>query len=538
MEQAPPSSPQRARLRAIFDAAIVALFLAALSAPSVDALVRPIEERSPLWREFRSPTPWPGRPENLTLFMRFPRRFEAWFDDTAGMRDHLLWLRGHLLGLGFGVSPTELAALAPDGWMFYRGERSREAFCGDPQSDASSAERWALAIRSRRDMCRELGAEHLFVVGPNKETIYPERVPRNWHKLGDTPFDPLRAYSAASTPPLLLDLVPALVAARASDRPGEGEFLYYRLGTHWMPRGDHVAYAGIVDALRARFPALDAPLAYAELVRVTEGEPVDSWAERAYLEDVLTQPVYGIDPPRPASFPEGTYAQGKRRTLAIGPDPSKPSAILFHDSFGRNVSKLLAPHFSRLICVWSAELDLDLVQREHPDVVIELYVERVLATMEPNAFVIAPDALTSDPWRNAGASLFALQRESALADVHLGPHMASRLPDDPTGLVRLRLERDGGYVTFPALPASPSSELVVRIEIEAPGTTELALFPLRAGEETPSPAAAIRATIGFGLSRLVLRVPRDARPERFALQPGRIPGRYLIRAFEVRAAGP
>ncbi len=537
MEPAASSPAPRARVRRVFDACLILLFVGAIAAPTVDALIRPREERNPVWREFRSATPWPARPANLTMAMRLPRQFEAWFDDTAGLRDHLLWLRGHVLGLGFGVSPTGLVDLAPDGWMFYRGAESREAFCGALPFDDAILGRWEEALRSRREICRTLGAEHLFVIGPNKETIYPERVPRSWHKLGATPFERWRARFAASETPLFLDLVPALSSARAGDRPREGEFLYYPLGTHWMPRGDHLAYARIIEALRVRFPALAPPLPYDELVRVPKTSQVDSWAERAYLEDVFTQPSYGIDPPRPASFPEGTYADGRRRIVAIGPDKSKPRAILFHDSFGQNVCRLLAPHFSRLDCVWSSELDLDLVHREHPDVVIELYVERVIGNIEPNAFKIAADAWTNDPWRNAGAKVFELRRETAVQDVLLGPDIASRLPDYPAGILRLRLERDGGYVILPALRPPPTGELLVRIEIEAPGLTELALQPLRAEDERPAWRDPITAIIGGGLSRLLLRVPADAQVKRFALRPGRIPGRYLIRSFVVREAG-
>jgi hypothetical protein len=55
-----------------------------------------------------------------------------------------------------------------------------------------------------------------------------------------------------------------------------------------------------------------------------------------------------------------------------------PRAVLLTDSFGEYPALWLREHFSRLVTVGTYALELDLIERERPDVVIQLIVERQL----------------------------------------------------------------------------------------------------------------------------------------------------------------
>ena len=52
--------------------------------------------------------------------------------------------------------------------------------------------------------------------------------------------------------------------------------------------------------------------------------------------------------------------------------------IIARDSFNTNLAPFLAEHFSRIVYAAGTFFDRTLIEDEHPDVVIQEFVERVL----------------------------------------------------------------------------------------------------------------------------------------------------------------
>ena len=57
--------------------------------------------------------------------------------------------------------------------------------------------------------------------------------------------------------------------------------------------------------------------------------------------------------------------------------PEYPRAVVFHDSFGKWLHPLLPACFSRVVFVKEDDIIMDIVQEEHPDLVIQEVVERL-----------------------------------------------------------------------------------------------------------------------------------------------------------------
>ena len=51
--------------------------------------------------------------------------------------------------------------------------------------------------------------------------------------------------------------------------------------------------------------------------------------------------------------------------------PGLPRAVMFRDSFASWLIPFLSEHFSRIVFSWEYSFDRALVEREHPDVVIQ-----------------------------------------------------------------------------------------------------------------------------------------------------------------------
>src|SRR5262245_47622345 len=143
--------------------------------------------------EGRAARPFPEWRGSLRERNNYPRRFEAAFADALGLRDVLLrwhnWARFELLS----IAPKPVL-LGKHGWMFYTFEHSLENWRGLYPLNEPLLRAWQKYIEGRRDLARAHGAQYLFVIGPNKESIYPDYLPEGYEPLGPTRMDQLMAW--------------------------------------------------------------------------------------------------------------------------------------------------------------------------------------------------------------------------------------------------------------------------------------------------------------------------------------------------------
>jgi hypothetical protein len=126
------------------------------------------------------------------------------------------------------------------------------------------------------------GVRFVFAVAPDKESIYPERLPPTWSPLGPTTLDRLLAELRRRTDVEIVDLRPALLAEKANDRPEVEDLAYFPRGTHWTPRGAFAASQEILRRIARDFPrAGELPrTAFRTVAGAPEQE--DSWAQILY----------------------------------------------------------------------------------------------------------------------------------------------------------------------------------------------------------------------------------------------------------------
>ena len=357
---------------------VSALFLGAICAPLADELVRSDEERGPA-PELRTAAPKPELALDAESLSAFPVRYENFYRDTFGLRDQLLRWNSIAKVMLFGVSPTPKVILGSDGSMIFVEQRQVDALRGLAPLAPEELEAWRRLLEGNRDRLRERGIAYLFVIAPNKETIYPERVPARFNRVGPGRFDQLIAYLEEHSDVEILDLRPALAGAK--DDPDSDDELYTRDGTHWNASGSFVAYRRMIDALAESFPAVE-PIDASKLRRVVMPGNADSWASRMYIGDLRPQvgTVWRIQPRPSARLLSETGPKGGpgRKRVSQVPNSQRPRAIFVHDSFGPCVDKLLAESFGHLTCYWATSCDAAELEAEKPDVVIQLFVERVL----------------------------------------------------------------------------------------------------------------------------------------------------------------
>jgi len=363
------------------DLALILLFAGALLAPAIDTCIRDDSDRGPEEAEQRTAAPCPPTPSSLWTLLVYPDRYERYFRDTFGLRDVLL--RWHSLEklFVFRVSASRKVVVGRDDWMFYSDEFSLETFRGVHPFTNEELERWRRTLESQRDYLARRGIDDVFVIGPNKETIYPDYVPTAYNRVGPTRMDQLVAYLDAHSDFRILDLRPPLIAARADDRPYD--HLYYELGTHWNGRGNFVAARETSRRLHARFPAVKEIERDAVQTFILDDHG-DSEADWMYVGDFFPQRHIWLTPVggRRARTLEQGWVRGSAHVAEMD-DAALPRALVLHDSFGIGPESLLADSFRHSTWLQTPTFDTGAIAAEKPDVVIAVYVERILVGLQP-----------------------------------------------------------------------------------------------------------------------------------------------------------
>ncbi|MCA9436558.1 MAG: hypothetical protein KC978_12305, partial [Candidatus Omnitrophica bacterium] len=175
--------------------------------------------------------------ENVSV-AEFPDAFEKYYDDQFGLRSMLVrgyrLITSRLLGLS-----TEKVLIGEDGWLYYSGPVIDD-FMGRRDSPYDHSDRWKDKLESWTDWFAERDMTYLFVVAPNKVTIYPEHLPERYRKrAGRTRMDRLKEYLAENSRVPLFDLRESMREAK------DLGLVYHPNDSHWTDLGAFIAFQEI-----------------------------------------------------------------------------------------------------------------------------------------------------------------------------------------------------------------------------------------------------------------------------------------------------
>lgn len=230
-------------LRSVRDGALSGFFLLLLFLPvcltGISKEVTPggLEEKRQL-------AEMPSFPRASDAIKTFPRRFEAYYNDRFQLRD--VMIRGHnrLKIKILKKSPQKDVLMGRDGWLFYKRNNLLEDFFAlEPFTEEDLDTRRHL-LEAKRDWLSSQGIPYFFVVAPNKQSIYPEKMPQAYYRSrGPSRLDQLVDHMRTRSDVNIVDLREDLLEAKASDQ------VYFLADTHWNEKGAFIAYRSIMDAI-------------------------------------------------------------------------------------------------------------------------------------------------------------------------------------------------------------------------------------------------------------------------------------------------
>jgi len=358
------------------DALLVGAFFVTLAA---FAWFDPLHGRQ-VHTENRALAPWP----TVELRADWFARFDAAFSDRFAARNALIALEHAISVRGFHSSPVGNVVLGRDQWLYFAGEDGHALdrhFRGTMPFGDDMVRQLRDELERRRQYLAARGIAYVVIVAPDKATIYPEHLP-TWitHMRAPTPLE--RTAELLKRDPALhfVDLREPLLEAKRSRK------VYYRTDSHWNYLGAIVAYEAIMSEVQRvvgvdRLPRIAPP----DIPPYVEG--VDRYrGDLARLLGIWT----GYEEPDFAPFAKvlGDPSRRCARRIDHDDDPGfeiyvcdrAPAlrAVVYRDSMAIPLIPLLSENFRRVVYVSSRRLDRSLIEREHPDVVIDEFVERNL----------------------------------------------------------------------------------------------------------------------------------------------------------------
>jgi hypothetical protein len=282
------------------------------------------------------------------------------------------------LGLdrSYGSDVTE----GRDGWLFYRVHRGTQGVHPELPFSPAELDRWVQAFANRRRMVEGVGAAFLVVFAPDKETVYPDLLPAGLPgPLPSSRLDALQTRLRAEGV-TVVDLRPALAAARAPGSRFSRWPLYWRTDTHWNMLGALLAARPLLAELSARFPGVHVPTDEEIEVQETPSGAGDLVRMRGLPDLSGDLRIEGRvwAPSCPAVSGYDLDARGDLTQHVRCPGAPIRRALIFHDSMMVAMLPALAPAFERSTWSRQAVVDPALLASEAPEVVIFEVVERTL----------------------------------------------------------------------------------------------------------------------------------------------------------------
>ncbi|MCI5165830.1 MAG: hypothetical protein D3903_06975 [Candidatus Electrothrix sp. GM3_4] len=325
----------------------------------------------------------------------------------------------------------------------------------------------------------------------------------------------------------------------------QGEQLYFKTDTHWSNAGALLAFHQIMKRCSNWFPEGIEYMTDKEVIRknvrfsgdlsrlMHQEKTVSEYVDIVSIADPCAQ-KRNIHPSPASQYVQGADVPASRLPTENGCSEKKLTALIVHDSFGSPLQRFFNERFKRVIYSRYIKLDRlqDLIVRESPDIVIEIWVARNLGrALAPNPAewtnkVLEEQYAVSETVRIRLDKVLDLQRITFRNDVSLERHADGLL---------IQAHGDDPFFVIPFTPPETAERYLVEVVLDSPQDTTFALY-FTTGKNTRDivPHQVVEQKIHKGRNRFFLRLPHPDVRGLLRIDPGKTGGSYLLRSLTVK----
>jgi alginate O-acetyltransferase complex protein AlgJ len=361
MENMKPPS----RFSKVRDVVFLIAFLTVLIIPAFTKLPPPADFKKPAGK-FLSSHPVLNQYWKL---IQLPGMYQTYFSEHFWLRDQSVVLHDEILHLILGSIIYHDVLIGKEGWLYLTDEENLRYFQCDQPFTPAELDTLVEHVREMREFSKENGAEFVFLIAPNKESVYPEFLPEGIGTSGkpcrmDQALEALQKAGFDT-----LDLRKTLAMEKSFGQ------LYYKTDTHWNDTGAVLAYRAILSELKKGFPALQV-WSSEDFTTVSHTRAGDLSKLIPLFQPISEEAVF-LEPIRDRKAVISPGADNKTILSETGVE-SYPDAVVFRDSFFMGLLPFIAENFNHSLFRWTFDFDKNLIFTEKPDIVVYELAERYL----------------------------------------------------------------------------------------------------------------------------------------------------------------
>ena len=373
-------------LSTIFNPILITVFLLSIYVPLIGGFIQ--KEKTISQFEKRALAKLPQTPNSLQSFNEYPDALNNYFSDHFGFRDEYTKAFYNFSKNFNKQTPIDDVTMGKEGWMFLGSVKPGYKRYGDPMGDVMNVnlfsqealEAFAESKLNYKEYLSSKGIKYLFVIVPNKHTIYFDKLPDYVTKQNSqSATDQLVTYLEKHTDVDVLDLRPYLQEGRKTHQ------VYYKSDTHWNHYGANIAQYAILSKIKAILPDSNiSPILLSDdqfkILKRSNGD-LATFAKLEHTED-SPEPIFNS-----GCTPENkTSSNGTQGPFKFVCNPEGIDALIFMDSFCYALFPYFTRQFRRSTYVWekiNPESLKKFLEEGKPKIVVEELVERKFPYVPP-----------------------------------------------------------------------------------------------------------------------------------------------------------
>lgn len=337
--------------------------------------------------EKRKLTTLPKAPQTLSEIQNYPTGLASYYSDHFGLRDNFV-KNYKRLKYSLGDSTSDNLTIGKDGWLFLGNIKDSYEKFGDPFGDVrrknlyteTELSQFAENISSFNSWLNDQGIQYVFIIAPNKHTIYSDKLPPYIEPSNaDTATDQLINHLSENTKVEIIDLREPLIKERTNHD------VYFKTDTHWNHYGANIAQYNILDRISTLLPGKVTPQKYDMKFKKDRSGDLATMLGVSLDADKNPQPIFPNNC-RITKEPEAFSGRDPHSWFCEG---QSLKALIYRDSFFTALEPYFIRNFAKSTYIWeTATYDsvVKYIRTDKPDIIIEEWVERKLPKDYPSEY--------------------------------------------------------------------------------------------------------------------------------------------------------
>ena len=334
--------------------------------------------------ENRLPAEFPKIKPGSDGLKEFIVGFEAYFDDHFGFRKRLIWSFRFCKSYFFDDQKGHQSVLVgSEGWLYFNEDQMVEHYRGTLLFTPDQLQDWKTLLEYYRDWLAQRDIKFLFVVAPDKQSIYPAYLPSWMSKVSPvTKLDQFYAYMKTRSTVDVLDLRQTLLEGRSMGP------MYLKTDSHWNLLGAFLTYQRLVNELAVKHLPGAKPMSLEAFERTNMPAPPGDLTALAGIDSLESNAVFFKPKPPTSSLETIVRPYGTGSMVATRNPNAWGSAVVYGDSFVNNWIPFLGYNFGQVYYfnnhfLMSNFMDANLFEQDKPAVVIIEVIERSFNVAKP-----------------------------------------------------------------------------------------------------------------------------------------------------------